>query len=240
MEHGFNWLSLIPAMSKDNKVHLYGHVVMAVVIAAVILIVAILARIQLNAARRREDEGLVPDEKLTVRNFFEIISEKLYGLAVNVMGKHGAEKHFPIVAALFLFIFVSNFIGLIPGLLPPTDNLNTTFALGIFVFLYYNYVGIAENGLSYLKHFVGPILWLAPLMLIVELASHVFRPISLGLRLRGNIMGDHVVLGIFNDLLPYVVPAIFYGVGLFVSLVQAFVFCLMTMVYISLSASHDH
>jgi len=240
VEHGFNWLSLIPFMSENNNVHHYGHVFMAVAIVSAIIVLALFARLQLNNAQKREDEGLVPDEKLTLRNFFEIISEKLYGLAVNVMGKHGAEKYFPVVAALFLFIFVSNFIGLIPGLLPPTDNLNTTFALGTFVFLYYNYVGLKENGLAYLKHFAGPILWLAPLMLIVEIASHVFRPISLGLRLRGNIMGDHVVLGIFNDLLPYVVPAIFYGVGIFVSLVQAFVFCLMTMVYISLSTAHDH
>ena len=238
MEHGFNWLSLIPFM--ENKVHHYGHVFMACAVAILVVIVAIIARIQLGAAQRREDEGLVPDEKLTVRNFFEIVAEKLYGLAESVMGKHGAEKYFPVVGALFIFIFVSNLIGIIPGLLPPTDNLNTTFALGVFVFLYYNYVGLRENGLAYLKHFAGPILWLAPLMLVVELASHVFRPISLGLRLRGNIMGDHVVLGIFNDLLPYAVPAIFYGIGLFVALVQAFVFCLMTMVYISLSASHDH
>ncbi len=240
MEHGFNWLSLIPFMSENDNVHHYGHVFMSVSIILIIMFFAFLARLQLNAAVKREDEGMVPDEKLTVRNFFEVISEKLYGLCVNVMGKHGAEKYFPVVAALFLFIFVSNFVGLIPGLLPPTDNLNTTFALGVFVFIFYNYVGFKENGIAYLKHFFGPILWLAPLMLIVELASHVFRPISLGLRLRGNIMGDHVVLGIFNDLLPYVVPAIFYGVGLFVSLVQAFVFCLMTMVYISLSATHDH
>lgn len=227
-------------MSEHDNVHHYGHVFMAIAVAVLILVASLIARIQLGSALKREDEGLVPDEKLTFRNFFEIIAEKLYGLAVNVMGKHGAEKYFPIVGALFLFIFVSNLVGLIPGLLPPTDNLNTTFGLGLFVFLYYNYVGLRENGLGYLKHFAGPILWLAPLMLIVEIASHVFRPISLGLRLRGNIMGDHVVLGIFNDLLPYAVPAIFYGIGLFVALVQAFVFCLMTMVYISLSASHDH
>jgi F-type H+-transporting ATPase subunit a len=227
-------------MNEHGNVHHYGHVVMAAAIVLLIMILAIIARLQLNSAEKREDQGLVPDEKFTVRNFFEIVSEKLYGLAINVMGKHGAEKYFPVVGALFLFIFVSNFIGLIPGLLPPTDNLNTTFALGAFVFIYYNFVGLKENGLAYLKHFAGPVLWLAPLMLVVEVASHVFRPISLGLRLRGNIMGDHVVLGIFNDLLPYAVPAIFYGVGLFVSLVQAFVFCLMTMVYISLSASHDH
>lgn len=240
MEHGFNWLSLIPFMNEDNNVHHYGHVFMATAIALIVILVAVVARIQLIAAQKREDEGMVPDEKLTIRNFFEIVAEKLYGLAESVMGKHGAEKYFPVVGALFIFIFVSNLIGIIPGFLPPTDNLNTTFALGLFVFLYYNYVGLRENGLAYLKHFAGPILWLAPLMLIVEIASHVFRPISLGLRLRGNIMGDHVVLGIFNNLLPYAVPAIFYGIGLFVALVQAFVFCLMTMVYISLSASHDH
>ena len=227
-------------MSEGDNVHHYGHVFMAVTVVVLVIVVALIARVQLASAQKRDDEGLVPDEKLTVRNFFEIIAEKLYGLAVSVMGKHGAEKYFPVVSALFLFIFVSNLIGIIPGLLPPTDNLNTTFALGSFVFLYYNYVGLRENGLSYLKHFAGPILWLAPLMLIVEIASHVFRPISLGLRLRGNIMGDHVVLGIFNDLIPWGVPVIFYGIGLFVALVQAFVFCLMTMVYISLSASHDH
>jgi F-type H+-transporting ATPase subunit a len=240
MEHGFNWLSLIPFMNEGDHVHHYGHVFMAVTVVVLVIGVALIARVQLASAQKRDDEGLVPDEKLTVRNFFEIIAEKLYGLAVSVMGKHGAEKYFPVVSALFLFIFVSNLIGIIPGLLPPTENLNTTFALGSFVFLYYNYVGLRENGLGYLKHFAGPILWLAPLMLIVEIASHVFRPISLGLRLRGNIMGDHVVLGIFNDLIPWGVPVIFYGIGLFVALVQAFVFCLMTMVYISLSASHDH
>lgn len=236
MEHGFNWLSLIPGL----EVHELGHVYMAIVVVLMVLVGALLARLQLASAEKREDEGLIPDSKLTFRNFFEIIAEKLYALSVTVMGKHGAEKYFPIVGALFIFIFTSNFLGLIPGLLPPTDNLNTTLALGIFVFLYYNFVGLKENGFAYLKHFAGPILWLAPLMIIVEIASHVFRPISLALRLRGNIMGDHIVLGIFNDLMPYLVPGVFYGIGLFVAFVQAFVFCLMTMVYISLSAAHDH
>ncbi len=101
-------------------------------------------------------------------------------------------------------------------------------------------MGLKVNGLAYLKHFLGPVLWLGPLMLIIEIASHVFRPLSLALRLRGNIMGDHVVLSIFSDLVPLVVPMIFYGLGIFVAFVQAFVFCLMTMVYISLSTAHDH
>jgi F-type H+-transporting ATPase subunit a len=118
--------------------------------------------------------------------------------------------------------------------------MNTTLALGIFVFLYYNYVGLRANGIGYLKHFLGPMLWLAPLMLIIELASHIFRPLSLALRLRGNIMGDHVVLSVFSGLVPYLLPVIFYGIGVFVAFIQAFVFVLMTMVYISLSTAHDH
>jgi F-type H+-transporting ATPase subunit a len=235
MEHGFNWLSYIPGIDVHND----GHVVMAVIVSVLVLVSAIIARMQLSSALKREDEAMLPDSTLTFRNAFEIIAEKIYGLSENVMGKENTKKYFTIVAALFVFIFASNFVGLIPGLLPPTDNVNTTFALGIFVFIFYNYVGIREGGLGYLKHFLGPILWLSPLMLIVELASHIFRPISLGLRLRGNIMGDHIVLGIFNQLTPYLVPMIFYGIGLFVALVQAFVFCLMTMVYISLSATHE-
>ena len=94
--------------------------------------------------------------------------------------------------------------------------------------------------LGYLKHFLGPVIWLAPLLFVIELASHLSRPFSLGMRLRGNIYGDHMVLSVFNDIAPWLVPTIFYGLGTFVSFIQAFVFCLMTMVYISLSTAHDH
>lgn len=235
-EHGFNWLSMIPGFD----LHHYGHVLMAGIIVILVLALSLIARIQLSAAVKREDEGLIPDQKLTLKNFFEIIAEKIYGLAESVMGKHDAERFFPIVGALFIFIFVSNFVGLIPGLLPPTDNLNTTLALGFFVFLYFNFIGIKENGLNYFKHFLGPVWYLAWLIGPIEIVSMMFRPISLALRLRGNIMGDHVVLGIFSDLVPVALPIVFYGLGVFVAFLQAFVFCLMTMVYISLSTSHEH
>ena len=234
-EHGFTWLGLVPDVDME-----FNHVYMTIIVMAVVLMGALIARLQLNAALKREDQAIIPDHKLTMRNLFEISCEKIYNLAETVMGKHNTEKYFPLVGTLFIFIFVSNFVGLIPGVLPPTDNLNTTFALGAFVFIFYNAIGVKSAGLAYFKHFLGPVLWLSPLILVVEIASHVFRPISLGLRLRGNIMGDHVVLGIFNQLTPYVMPLVFYGIGLFVSFVQALVFCLMTMVYISLSASTDH
>ena len=234
-EHGFNWLQLVPGLE-----HAPNHVVMAMIVAGLIVVLTAVAAAQLKRAMAAPDGGLIPPSKWTFRNFFEVVAESLYRLTESVLGHHEAPHYFPIIGSLFLFIFVSNMVGLIPGLLPPTDNLNTTLALGTFVFLYYNYVGLRVNGLAYLKHFLGPVLWLAPLMLVIELASHVFRPLSLALRLRGNIMGDHVVLSIFSDLVPLVLPVVFYGLGIFVAFVQAFVFCLMTMVYISMSTAHDH
>jgi F-type H+-transporting ATPase subunit a len=234
-EHGFTWLSLIPGV-RDIP----NHVVMAVLVALLLIVMTALARMHLKRVMRRPDEGVVPESKLGFRNFFEIVAESLFKLTESVIGHHDAPTFFPIIGSLFLFIFASNIVGLIPGFLPATDNLNTTLALGAFVFLYYNYAGIRAHGISYLKHFLGPVLWLSPLLLVIELASHIFRPISLALRLRGNIMGDHVVLTIFSSLVPYLLPVVFYALGVFVAFVQAFVFCLMTMVYISLSTAHDH
>lgn len=233
-QHHFNFLDLA------GVPHHYNHVAMAVGISALVLGTTLVARAQLVRAMKTEEGALIPESKLTFRNFFEIIAEALYGLTESVMGPHDAPKFYPVIGTLFVFIFTSNIVGLIPGFLPPTSNLNTTLALGLFVFLYYNYAGLRENGLAYLKHFFGPVLLLGPLMLVIELASHVFRPLSLALRLRGNIDGDHVILGVFSDLVPYGIPVIFYGLGVFVAFIQAFVFCLMTMVYISLSTAHDH
>lgn len=234
-EHGINFLAYVPLLKE-----LPFHVGMTILISIVLLVTTFVAKSQLVQATKRSDGGLIPDEKLTYKNFFEIVAESLYKLTESVIGHHDTPVYYPVIGALFVFIFASNLAGLIPGLTPPTDNLNTTLALGLFVFVYYNYAGFKTHGIGYLKQFLGPVLWLAPLMLIIELASHLFRPLSLALRLRGNILGDHIVLGVFSGLVPYLLPVIFYGLGVFVAFMQAFVFCLMTMVYISLSTSHDH
>jgi F-type H+-transporting ATPase subunit a len=234
-EHGFNWLSYLPLFNE-----MPNHVAMTILVSLGLIGTMFVARTQIMRAMRGVDGGLVPESKLTYRNFFEIIAENLYKLVESVIGHHDAPIYYPMIGTLFVFIMVSNLVGLIPGFLPPTDNLNTTLALGFFVFIYYNYAGLKAHGIGYLKHFLGPMLWLAPLMLVIEIASHIFRPLSLALRLRGNIMGDHIVLGVFSSLVPYLLPVIFYGLGVFVAFIQAFVFCLMTMVYISLSTSHDH
>ena len=234
-EQSFNWIQLIPALE-----HLPNHVVHAVLIALLMVVTMAIARFSLMKEMKKENGGIVPPDSLTYRNFFEILAEKLFGLCESVLGLHDAKVYYPMIGTLFCFIFFSNLIGAIPGFTPPTENLNTTMALGAFVFLYYNFQGLRVNGLAYFKHFLGPVLWLSPLMLVIELASHIFRPLSLGLRLRGNIMGDHVVHGVFSALVPIGLPVIFLGLGVFVAFIQAFVFCLMTMVYISLSTAHDH
>lgn len=229
----FTWLSLFGVQEATE------HVVMAVLVGAVLVLTTVIAAAQVKRALTSES-GLIPDEKLTYKNFFEIIAEQLYKLTESVIGHHDAPLLFPVIGSMFVFIFTSNLIGLVPGFVPPTENMNTTLALGVFVFIYYNIIGFKVHGMGYLKHFLGPIWWLAPLMFVIELASHLFRPLSLSLRLRGNIMGDHVVLHLFSSLVPYLLPVIFYGMGVFVAFIQAFVFCLMTMVYISLSTAHDH
>jgi F-type H+-transporting ATPase subunit a len=233
--HGFSWLSLIPGLD-----HVSHQVPMTIFVGIILIGTCLIARLQLNRALNTSDAGLVPESKLTYRNFFEICAEGIYKLTENVIGHHDAPIFYPLIGSLFFFIFFSNLIGLIPGFRPPTDNYNTTFALGFFVFVYYNYAGFRANGIAYLKHFMGPVLFLAPLMIIIEIISHLFRPLSLGLRLQGNINGDHIVMAAFSDLNAFPVPIIFFGFGIFVSFIQAFVFCLMTMVYISLSTAHDH
>jgi F-type H+-transporting ATPase subunit a len=233
--HGFNWYQLVPGLD-----HYPPHVIHLVLVALLMVVTMAVARFSLSSALRSKEGAIIPPSTLTYRNGFEILAEKLFGMCEQVLGLHSTRQFYPFIGTLFCFIFFSNLLGSVPGFLPPTDNMNTTLALGAFVFLYYNVAGLRSNGLGYLKHFFGPVLWLAPLMLVIEIASHIFRPLSLGLRLRGNIMGDHVVLGVFSNLVPIGLPVIFLGLGVFVAFIQAFVFCLMTMVYISLSTAHDH
>ena len=140
-----------------------------------------------------------------------------------------------VYGTFFLFILAANLVGLLPGFAPPTSNFNVTFALGVTSFLVYNYYGLRAKGLGYLKHFLGPIWWLAFLMLPLELIDNLVRPVSLALRLFGNMTGDHLVLEIFTGLTKVVVPVVFYALGAFVSLIQAFVFTILSIIYLSLA-----
>jgi F-type H+-transporting ATPase subunit a len=230
MEHGFSWVQQIPGLMM-----LEPHTSTALLVMIGLLLFAVRARQQLAAT----SDATVPDEGFSARNVAEVITEFITNLSVSVIG-HDGPTYVPLFASFFVFILVSNLIGLIPGFTPPTDNFNVTLALGVVSFVAYNFYGLKAHGFAYLKQFMGPLLLLAPLMIVVELLSHLFRPASLGIRLYGNMFADHLLLGIFTDLTKVFIPVVFYLLGTFVSLVQALVFTLLTMVYVGLAISHDH
>jgi F-type H+-transporting ATPase subunit a len=161
-------------------------------------------------------------------------------LAEGTIGHHW-RKYIHLYGSFFVFILFANLIGLIPGFAPPTANFNVTFALGLISFFAYNFFAFKEQGLAYLKHFVGPLLLLAPLMIPVEIISNAVRPLSLSVRLLGNMTGDHMTIEIFTGLTKVVIPVIFYFLGAFVCVLQAFVFTLLSMVYVANVIGHgDH
>jgi F-type H+-transporting ATPase subunit a len=175
-----------------------------------------------------------------VQNFLEMIVEGIRSLTEDVIGHGASKKYLSIIGALAVFIFVGNLFGLFFFLQPPTGVLSTTVALAVISFLYFNYQGIKEHGvLAYLKHFMGPVLWLAPLFFIIEMIGNFARILSLSLRLFMNIYGEHTATGIFAGLLPIVVPWPLMALGLFTALLQSFIFVTLTSVYISLANAHE-
>ncbi len=226
-----NLLSLLPGVGEE-----YEHVATYGIVAAGVITAGMVSKISM---KQKGSEAVIPDGKLSPRGIFEMVTEFIQGLVDMVIGHHG-RKYIPMFASIFILIFANNLFGLIPGLSPATEQINTTLAMGSFMFLVYNYLGIKENGIAYLKHFLGPLLWLAPLMVVIELISHIVRPLSLGLRLSKVMTGDHLVIGIFTDLVPLVLPIPFYLLGIFFCFVQAMVFTLLSMVYIALATAHDH
>ena len=174
-----------------------------------------------------------------LQNFMEVVIGGIENMIVETMGEHG-RPFFPLIATLAIFILVSNLIGLVPGFFPPTANINTTAACAVIVFLSTHVVGIKHHGLHYLKHFMGPIAWLAPVMFFIEVIGHLSRPVSLTLRLFGNMNGHELVLMIFFGLAPFLVPLPMMLMGVLVSFIQAFVFMLLAMIYIQGSLEEAH
>lgn len=174
-----------------------------------------------------------------MQNFAEAIIANIEKMITETMGEHG-RPFFPLIATLALFILTSNLIGLIPGFFPPTANINTTAACAVIVFLSTHVVGIKEHGLHYVKHFLGPIWWLAPMIFFIEIIGHISRPVSLTLRLFGNMNGHELILMVFFALVPYFVPLPMMLMGVLVSFIQAFVFMLLSMIYIQGSLEEAH
>lgn len=226
-----------------ESLHL-SWVLQAALLATVILVGASMA------VRRRlagPDGGLLPDEGVTLRNVVEVIVEGLANLGKQTIG-HEYRKFFPLVGAIFFFILISNLLGLIPGVGGASSDINTGLAWAIIVFCTYWYAGIRRKGWHYFDHFMGPkfqiggmnIPAMAPLLFPIELILDAARIATLSIRLLANMFADHTVVAIWYGLVPLLIPAVFMGLGLVISFIQAFVFSLLSMIYIGLAIEDHH
>jgi F-type H+-transporting ATPase subunit a len=198
------------------------------------LIVALLLILLLGLSSRKL--SLVPSKRQSV---LELIIQTFEGLLVDTIGEQG-KRYLPLVATVGLFILFCNLIGLVPGFMSPTSKLNVTIGCALVVFVYYHFQGIRAQGLlKYLKHFAGPIPLLAPLMVPIEIISHFSRPVSLSIRLFGNIFAEEVLIIIMASIIPFFLPLPFMAIAIFTAVIQSFVFVLLACIYIAGAVAHE-
>lgn len=232
MEHPYLFLvkalELTGIESLTHFAHEYPHVLYSWLVMALLIVVGSIAAKHLE---------MVPTK---VQNFFEMIITGLENFIVDITGEEG-RSFFPVLATVFLYIFVCNLIGLVPGFFPPTASYNTTLSCAIVVFCYTHYIGFKYHGAKYYKHFIGPVWWLVPIMLPIELISHFARVLSLSMRLFGNMTGHELVLAILFGLAgAFFVPLPIMAMGIFVSFVQALVFFMLSIMYFAGAMEHAH
>jgi F-type H+-transporting ATPase subunit a len=213
--------------SLSDQLHLGVHVLYTWVVMLLLIGLALLVR------------GSIKTIPGGLQNFFEPVISGIEGMIEETMGHHG-KAYFPLIASIAFFILASNLIALIPGFYPPTANLNTNAAMALTVFFMTHAIGVKEHGVGYFKHFCGPVPWLAPLIIPIELVGHLARPLSLTLRLFGNMYGHEIVLMIFFTLVPVLVPLPMMLMGVMVAFIQAFVFMLLSMIYIAGALEEAH
>lgn len=190
----------------------------------------------------RSKLSLVPSG---LQNFMEVFYDLFYTTAVTNIGKQYGEKFYPLLGTLFLYILVCNIFGLIPGMESPTSNINMTTSMAIPVFLLYQFYGIKIHGFSYIKHFVGPIrsakaLPFMMLMFCIEVISHIARPVTLAVRLFGNMLAKHLLLVILGLLAPVIIPVAILGLGTLIAFIQAYVFMLLATLYLAGAVEEAH
>jgi F-type H+-transporting ATPase subunit a len=174
-----------------------------------------------------------------MQSFLEIIIQTFEDLLVDIIGEKG-KKYLPMISTLGLFVLLCNLIGLVPGFMAPTSKLNVTVGCALVVFVYYHWQGMKSQGVfKYLKHFTGPIPLLAPLLLPIEIISHFSRPVSLSLRLFGNIFAEELLIVIIASIIPFFLPLPFMAIAIFTSVIQSFVFVLLSCIYIAGAVAHE-
>ncbi|MCF8026864.1 MAG: F0F1 ATP synthase subunit A [Desulfobacteraceae bacterium] len=229
MEHPYLFfVKLFELIGLGHFAHEYPHVVYSWAVMVLLIIVGALGAKHIS---------MIPGK---VQNVFEMIISSLEEFTVSMAGEEG-RRFFPFVATIFLYIFFANLAGLVPGCFSPTADLNTTLSCAIPVFFFTHYVGIKMHGVHYIKHFLGPVWWMIPIILPIEIIGHLARVLSLSFRLFGNIMGKELVLGILFMLAgAFFAPLPIMALGVFVSFVQAFIFYLLAVMYFTLAMDEAH
>jgi F-type H+-transporting ATPase subunit a len=197
------------------------------------LVMAILTLLGWLATRRME---IYPNK---IQNVMEVMVSAFKNLLIDTMGQQGM-RFFPLIATIGFFILFSNLIGLVPGFDSPTGSLNTTIAMALVVFFLTHIVGVQMQGMKYFKQFLGPVWWLTPLMMPIEIISHLSRPLSLSVRLMGNMSGGHIVLAVIFVLVPLLVPLPILVLKILISVIQTLVFMLLSMMYIAGAMEEHH
>jgi F-type H+-transporting ATPase subunit a len=225
-----------------EKVGVHGAEPLAASLA-VMLVIVFLALLTRQALANRE-LAVIPEETLTLRTFFEVWVGYWYGLMRDMMGPKRAKRYFPLVGSLSVFIIFGNVLGLIPGFTPPTSNWNITMGCAVVVFIMFNYYGLKENGMGYVKHLCGP--WLGwpfvpvnILLLVVETFSLCMRPLTLSIRLMLNMAVDHLLVTIALGMVTLFLPVPVLVLSTLVCIVQVLVFCILTSIYITLATEHE-
>ena len=229
MEHPYLFLvKLFEIIGLGSFAHHYPHVLYSWLIILLLILLGGLAA---------KGASLIPSKG---QNVWEIVIGGIEDFMVENIGEEGRWL-LPLAATIFIYIFISNVVGIIPGFYPPTASFNTTLGCAVVVVLFTHVIGIKYHGAKYIKHFLGPVWWLAPLIFIIELIGHVARLLSLSFRLFGNMMGHETVLAILFGLAGFFfAPLPIMAMGIFVAFVQAFVFFLLSIIYFSLAMEHAH
>lgn len=229
MEHPYLFfVKLFELLGLGHFAHTYPHVIYTWVVMIVLIVLGTVATRTIR---------MVP---AGAQNFFEIFISGMEEFMVDVTGEEGRWV-FPIIGTVFIYVAACNLIGLIPGFMPPSANLNTTLSCALVVVVFTHIIGVKYHGVKYIKHFLGPVWWMSPLILIIEIIGHVARILSLSFRLFGNMMGHEIVLAILFGLAgAFFAPLPLMALGVFVSLVQAFVFFLLSIIYFTGAMEHAH
>lgn len=229
MEHPYLFLvKLFEAIGLGHFAHNYPHVIYSWFVMAVLIIVGYLGAKTLT---------MVPGK---LQNFWEVVLSGMEEFMVDITGDEG-RWFFPLIATIFLYIATCNLSGLIPGFFPPTASLNTTASCALTVVIFTHLIGLKYHGAGYIKHFLGPIWWMAPIVFPIEVIGHLARIMSLSFRLFGNMMGHELVLAILFMLAgAFFAPMPIMAMGIFVAFVQAFVFFLLSIMYFAGAMEHAH